>query len=167
MAEIVYVVLVLGNSASGKSTYIARLPPTELAKWNVVCPDDIRVELTGSRIDQTRNQEVWQTARSRIDEAIVSGYPVILDATMARKEDRVRTINHLRETAKANGVQLHIGGQYFKASKYICSHRNARRDPGDRIPTYAIQRMGDMLEADPPSLADGFDDLVVTTVRTP
>ena len=72
------IILPIGISGSGKSTWIQSLPKEQ---YEVVSPDNIRKELTGSISDQTKNKEVFQEVDKRIDEALKNNKQVILDAT--------------------------------------------------------------------------------------
>ena len=62
--------ITIGISGSGKSTWINKesslgdlgLPQGDL----IICPDDIRKQLTGNVSDQSRNNEVFATAYQRL-----------------------------------------------------------------------------------------------------
>lgn len=71
-------VLPIGISGSGKSTWIKSLPSDQ---YTIISPDEIRVEVTGSISDQSRNAEVFALVDERIDAAMVANKQVILDAT--------------------------------------------------------------------------------------
>jgi predicted kinase len=66
----------MGIPASGKSTLVESIPNTE-----VICPDEIRRELTGDRGDQSRNDLVFNTAHERLFNALHEGRDVLFDAT--------------------------------------------------------------------------------------
>jgi len=72
------VILPIGISGSGKSTWIKSLPKD---KYIVVSPDEIRKEITGSISDQSKNKEVFQEVDNKIKEALSQGKQIILDAT--------------------------------------------------------------------------------------
>ena len=65
----------VGISGSGKSTYLNKL------NVPVVCPDDIRKELTGDISDQSQNQKVWFEAYRRLKEYIAKDEDVAFSAT--------------------------------------------------------------------------------------
>lgn len=65
----------VGISGSGKSTYLNKL------NVPVVCPDDIRKELTGDISDQSQNPKVWFEAYRRLKEYIARDEDVAFSAT--------------------------------------------------------------------------------------
>lgn len=69
------VVLTSGISGSGKSTFLRNF-----FKGTVICPDDIRRELTGNVSDQSRNAEVWELTYKRFREALATGDNVAISA---------------------------------------------------------------------------------------
>lgn len=69
-----------GISGSGKS-YLGNL----IEKWypnklELVCPDDIRKEMTGNISDQSKNQEVWLQAYDKVNSALSQHKLVYLSA---------------------------------------------------------------------------------------
>jgi len=70
--------MLIGIPGSGKSRYLKSIPRNNIS---IVCPDDIRLEKTKNISDQSKNKEVWETARERIKKSISKGYYTILDAT--------------------------------------------------------------------------------------
>ena len=78
----------IGAPLCGKSTWrndFLKTHPNTL----VVCPDDIRKELTGSISDQSRNAEVFQTAYNRLQHAIsIQVNRIIFDGTNIRPQTR-------------------------------------------------------------------------------
>ena len=63
----------------------------------VVCPDDIRKELTGDITDQSKNNEVWEIAKTRVRAWLNNKYDVILDATNVSTKGRRSFIEGLPE----------------------------------------------------------------------
>jgi len=66
----------VGASGSGKSTF-----GNKLENITVICPDDIRKELTGDISDQSRNVEVWRIAYDRLRKSLENGEDVYFSAT--------------------------------------------------------------------------------------
>ena len=66
----------IGISGSGKTTF-----GNKLENITVICPDDIRKELTGDISDQSRNVEVWRIAYDRLRKSLESGEDVYFSAT--------------------------------------------------------------------------------------
>jgi predicted kinase len=71
-------VLPIGISGSGKSTWINSLPKNE---FKIVSPDLIRKELTGDISNQESNSKVFSIAFEKAAEYIKNGETVIFDAT--------------------------------------------------------------------------------------
>ena len=77
--------MTIGVSGSGKSTYLKKFP-----KEGIVCPDDIRREITGDISDQSQNARVWFLAKERVLERLNKGEDVVLDATNTVSRNRQR-----------------------------------------------------------------------------
>lgn len=77
--------LMVGPSGAGKTHYAKGLP-------GYISSDELRAEYTGSKQDQTRNDDVF-TALHRIAKArLSSGLPVCIDATNLRRRDRLACV---------------------------------------------------------------------------
>ena len=81
--KVLYVTM--GISGSGKSTlikkYLEGRESNGLKPCTVICPDQIRKELTGSISDQSQNAKVFAVAYNRLREALKQGGIVIFDST--------------------------------------------------------------------------------------
>ena len=66
----------VGVSGSGKTTFGNKLENT-----TIICPDDIRKELTGDISDQSKNVEVWRIAYDRLRKSLENGEDVYFSAT--------------------------------------------------------------------------------------
>lgn len=69
-------VMLIGIPGCGKSTWV-----NEQKGYIIVSPDSIRLELTGDITNQICNGKAWAIAFQRIQEALINGKNVILDAT--------------------------------------------------------------------------------------
>lgn len=82
------IIMPIGISGSGKSTlykmYYKNLP--------VVCPDEIRKEITGNISDQSMNNEVFGEVFKRVENLIRQGKSFFYDATNLNKRLRRRFI---------------------------------------------------------------------------
>jgi predicted kinase len=87
-------IIPVGISGSGKSRWIMSL---ENQGFEVISPDEIRRELTGSISDQSRNRDVFPLAFERSIEALNTGKSVIFDATNIKSKDRKKMLIHLKE----------------------------------------------------------------------
>ena len=78
--------MLIGIPGSGKSSWLKQLPWVRLYKnhgirFEIICPDQIRKELSGGIYDQSLNVPAWREAKKRAVEALQAGRSVILDAT--------------------------------------------------------------------------------------
>lgn len=140
----------IGLPGSGKTTVLKKLAARNGAAY--ICPDDIRLELTGNAADQSRNKEVWNETYRRIHAELNAGHNVVVDATNAKQPDRLRLIAHCRPKAD----QIH--GMWFVAPYRVVLERNQGRERV--VPDFAMGLMAGWLEACPPTEAEGFDRLV-------
>lgn len=87
------VVLTSGISGSGKSTFL-----NKFFKGIVICPDDIRRELTGNVSDQSRNAEVWELTYKRFREALATGDDVAISAMFLNEKAVNRVCEEIDKT---------------------------------------------------------------------
>lgn len=72
--------ITVGIPGSGKSRYAAAT--LQDGEFDVVfSTDEIRQELTGDMTSMERNQDVFKLLRRRVDDALVAGLRVLVDAT--------------------------------------------------------------------------------------
>lgn len=83
-------ILTVGIPSAGKSTWVKSQKGFE-----IVCPDEIRKELTGNISDQSQNARVWQIASERIIEALRNGKNAILDATNTTTKGRTQFLKNI------------------------------------------------------------------------
>lgn len=124
------VILPIGISGSGKSTWIKSLPEGE---YTIVSPDEIRKELTGSISDQTRNAEVFLQVDNRINEAISNGEQVILDATNLNTKLRRQFIDSLRK----NFPEVDVFYKLFPADPELSKQR-IKKDLDNQVDRAAV-----------------------------
>jgi predicted kinase len=72
-------IIPIGVSGSGKS-YIGEFLKKDF-DFNIICPDDIRKEITGNISDQSKNNEVFQITNNRIIKLLGEGKNVFFSAT--------------------------------------------------------------------------------------
>ncbi len=72
----------VGVSGSYKSYFGSWLE--KFHKFRIVCPDDIREELTGSISDQSKDEAVWQKAHERTHHLLNNNENVYFSATSLR-----------------------------------------------------------------------------------
>ena len=139
----------IGIPGSGKTTVLKKMADSRGAAY--ICPDDIRLEFTGDPNDQTRNEEVWIETYRQIHAQLDAGKDVVIDATNAKQPDRVKLVAHCQLKAD----QVH--GMWFATPYDLCLTRNKKRKR--RVPDFAIGLMAGLLEACPPTEAEGFDEI--------
>lgn len=124
--------LIVGIVGSGKSTYVKKLSTSLQA--SVICPDDIRLELTGDMADQSLNHLIFSKyVPQRIKECLAKG-DVIYDATNYNRKNR-KDVCTLARSLGAK-VVAHIMRTPFEE----CYKRNAGRT--ERIvPEFVLDRM--------------------------
>lgn len=111
--------LMVGIVGSGKSTYAAKFALRN--NCEIVCPDDIREELTGDIGDQSKNKEVFAMAETRARYFLTHDTSVLVDATCYNKKNR-KTWQEL-----AKSLQIRIVAVVMEAPFDICRERNQKR----------------------------------------
>ena len=144
------IIMGIGIPGSGKTT--ALKPFAEKYSYTYICPDDIRIELTGGAIDQSKNSEVWQEAYRRVADSLKEGETVVFDATFAKNIERKNFIRFARE----NGAEK-VQGVFAAVPFEIANERNKSRER--IVPEHAMKRMHSSLKEDPPIIEDGFDSV--------
>lgn len=89
----------IGISGCGKTTF-GNILKKENPNLVIVCPDDIRKELTGDISDQSQNEKVWNICYSKIIHNLQDGRDVYLSATNLSK-DGLKYLFKLAEKANA------------------------------------------------------------------
>jgi predicted kinase len=104
------------------------------------------------------SKDLWPNATSRearqrsmIDEALAAGRSVVVDNTNASAAERAPLIT----VGRSRGAR--VIGYFFDVSTRAAVARNAIRTGRGKVPNVAIFTVAKRLE--PPSLAEGFDQL--------
>ena len=139
----------IGLPGSGKTTALKKFAARDRTYY--ISVDDLRKEKTGNANDQSRNSEVWAITYQLIHAALDLDRDVVIDATNAKKPDRIKLIAHCRQKADR------IIWIWFTPSYEVCLLRNQNRDRV--VPDFPIGLMAGWLEAHPPALSEGFDQL--------
>lgn len=144
------VIVGIGIPGSGKTTFLKSF--AEKHQYVYVCPDDIRVELTGDAKDQTKNKEVWECAHQRVFDAMKE-HTVVVDATFVNADQRKMFLSLLRR----NGAEK-VEGILVDTPIEIAKERNQKRERV--VPEHVLERMSYFLKKDMPCIKDGFDTLL-------
>lgn len=140
----------VGIPGSGKTTVLRNIAKKH--DYSYICPDDIRMELTGDAANQTKNKEVWGEAYRRLEAYLKEGRTVIFDATFSNNISRNTCLSLARKSG-ASKVQ----GLYVDTPLEIAKERNAGRDRV--VPEFVLERMSGSLENNPPIIEEGFDSI--------
>lgn len=144
------VIVGIGVPGSGKSTVLKEF--ASRYSYSYICPDDIRVELTGDAADQSKNKEVWAEAYERTRKELTSGHTVVFDATFTHPELRKSFLTFVKD----QGAEK-IEGIFVNTPFELARERNLTRER--KVPDHALERMNEGLKSFPPDLSDGFDAL--------
>ncbi|MFO8017686.1 MAG: ATP-binding protein [Promethearchaeia archaeon] len=86
-------IMTIGIPGSGKTHWVRNNIPNN--KFNIVCPDLIRKEVTGRISDVSQDDLVWDIAKNRVTDALKKGMNVVLDATNVNQKDRRKFVKTL------------------------------------------------------------------------
>jgi len=126
----------VGVSGSGKSTYRKQFPSAV-----IICPDDIRRELTGSVSDQSKNAVVFDIAYKRLDKAMqYQESEIIFDSTGLHTPGRIKAVSIARQYGYDTHVVVFIDSQDLD----LCRSR-VRKDIMNKVdrsdvPDHVMQR---------------------------
>lgn len=142
-------VMLIGISGSGKSTYIRKhYDPSE-----VVCPDDIRRELTGDVSNQAVSYKAWMIAAERIKRLLSTRGRAVLDAVNVGSKDRGRFLKGFPGVEKV-AVVFPANPELSKAR--IAADHAAGVDRA-RVPPDVIDKQAQKLEQGYAQIAQQFD----------
>jgi predicted kinase len=99
------VILPIGTSGSGKSTFIKSLPQENLV---VIEPDAMRVEFTGDMNDKSKDKEIYEEAAKRAVQAIKQGKQVVFDTTNLTKDKRLPFIEAIKKEIPNANIQYKL-----------------------------------------------------------
>jgi predicted kinase len=143
--------LPIGISGSGKSTYIDQLA-ADNSNVVVVSPDAIRRELTGDVSDQTRNKEVFKIAHERAAAAIRDNKLVVFDATNTQQYGAFGRLSLIQSIEKLADKSFRTYYKTFEVDPNTAMQRvqSAINNGVDRAktPGFVIQRQFDQFEKD-------------------
>jgi predicted kinase len=145
--------MTIGISGSGKSTYLKKFP-----KEGIICPDDIRRELTGDISDQSQNARVWAVAKERVLERLARGEDTVLDATNTVSRNRKNFLEDIPKDAELVAVVFPLPdlGKAFQRIQEDIKNGVDRSD----VPFDVIQRQADQYNNGLMNVKDQFDRII-------
>jgi predicted kinase len=99
------VILPIGTSGSGKSTFIKSLPQKNLV---IIEPDAMRVEFTGDINNKSKDKEIYEEAAKRAIQAVRDGKQVVFDTTNLTKDKRRPFIEAIRKEIPNANIQYKL-----------------------------------------------------------
>ena len=99
------VIIPIGTSGSGKSTFIKSLPQENLV---VIEPDAMRVEFTGDMNNKSKDKEIYEEAAKRAVQAIKQGKQVVFDTTNLTKDKRLSFIEAIKKEIPNANIQYKL-----------------------------------------------------------
>lgn len=145
-------VIVIGPPGSGKS-YLSNA--LKERGYEIQSSDAIRKSLFGSEDDQQKPWVVFNTLHRRLIKGLKADKNEVYDACNTNKSSRKKVFKLLRE---AEITDVKIIGVLMNTPKSVCIERDLARERtvGEEV----IERMFNDLESKPPSLEEGFDELL-------
>jgi predicted kinase len=96
------IIIPIGISGSGKSTFY-----NDMYKgMSIICPDNIRMELTGDISDQSKNGEVFSIVDKMVKEHIEENKSFFYDATNINTKYRVEFVNKVKKHSNVKVVYI-------------------------------------------------------------
>jgi predicted kinase len=143
--------LMVGVPASGKSTYAKRL--MEVSDNSVyISRDEIRFSLLGAKDGYfAKEDQVFRTYISKINEALALGKDVYADATHIDGSSRVKVLRQVK-------YPCHKVAIVMLQPLQMCLERNAKRLGRTRVPDKAVVAMHRKLTM--PTEREGFERVI-------
>ncbi len=140
--------ILIGCPSSGKSTFARAIQDTD-PNYQIVSTDAIRGDLFGDSTIQGNWSRIEAEVFSQIETHLSAGYPVIYDATNAKRPWRMGLLQHLHQYSEVEWFGWHL-----KTPLKTCLQWNRKRQ--NPVPEGVIHRMLEALKIFPPIAAEGF-----------
>ena len=137
------VILPIGTSGSGKSTFIKSLPQENLV---VIEPDAMRVEFTGDMNDKSKDKEIYQEAAKRAITAIKQGKLVVFDTTNLTKDKRLPFIEAIKKEIPNANIQYKLMELNPELAKQRIKAQIERGENRANVPDSTIDRHAESYE---------------------
>lgn len=151
------IIIPIGISGSGKST----LYNEKYSNYKIVCPDQIRLEITGNISDQSKNKEVFDIANDLVEQFIKQDIDFYYDATNVNTKYRKQFVKNVKSHSNVKVTYVVM----------ICdideSYKRIRKDIVDNkvrsnVPLDVLHRQYEMFEASMKSdfSEEGADEVI-------
>ncbi|AFZ44779.1 hypothetical protein PCC7418_2638 [Halothece sp. PCC 7418] len=140
--------ILIGCPGSGKSTLATTIQKAN-PNYRIVSTDAIRADLFGDATIQGNWSRIEAEVFSQIKTHLKAGYPVIYDATNAKRPWRIGLLQHLHQYSDVEWL-----GWNLKTPLKTCLRWNQQREKS--VPEEVIHRMFEALKTFPPIAAEGF-----------
>jgi len=131
------VILPIGTSGSGKSTFIKSLPQENLV---VIEPDAMRVEFTGDINNKSKDKEIYEEAAKRAINAIKQGKQVVFDTTNLTRDKRLPFIEAIKKEIPDANIQYKLMELNPELAKQRIKAQIARGENRANVPDSTIDR---------------------------
>ena len=131
------VILPIGTSGSGKSTFIKSLPQENLV---IIEPDAMRIEFTGDINNKSKDKEIYEEAAKRAVIAIKQGKQVVFDTTNLTKDKRLPFIEAIKKEIPAANIQYKLMELNPELAKQRIKEQIARGEARANVPDSTIDR---------------------------
>ena len=131
------VILPIGTSGSGKSTFIKSLPQENLV---VIEPDSMRVEFTGDINDKSKDKEIYIEAANRAIKVIKQGKQVVFDTTNLTKDKRLPFIDAIKKAIPTANIQYKLMELNPELAKQRIKAQLERGENRANVPDATIDR---------------------------
>ncbi len=141
--------LLVGLPGSGKTTF-ARQWIDRCPTYRLVSTDAIRARLYGDASIQGNWPDIEAKVDQQIQTALAGGFPIIYDATNAKRAWRLSFLQRVRQISPQTPWVAWI----FNTSNAVCQQRNRQRNRV--VPPSVIEALGTDLDRFPPHVSEGF-----------
>lgn len=157
-----YLIITLGIPGSGKSTWRNKFVSLH-PEYKVICPDDLRREITGDVSNISQDAKVWEKAYSLLNYFLLKGHNVIFDSTAVSSATRTQ----LEKVGKEyNAVILY---KIFDIDCEVAKSRIQKdmENKVDRsnVPMYIVDRMYSNFESAKKSIMEKVKNLDVFLIE--
>lgn len=109
------IVMPIGISGSGKSTLYNNM----FTNYEIVCPDQIRLKLTGNISDQSKNKEVFEMVDTLVDMYIKEDKNFFYDATNVNTKYRKEFVKKVKKHPNVKVVYIYLYADVEESNRRI------------------------------------------------